>query len=164
MGLGAQNTSNEKDDRYIVNGSHTNVVLQDMVHKYIEKFVLCPNCGLPETTLKVSLKKETIHHVCAACGAKELADVSHKLCTYILAQEKKKKMEEKKMGKDSKKDKERIKEKKSASSDEDSAEKEKKKKKEKKEKKSKKKKEVDVVEEIAAEVDNLSVDDATLLS
>merc|ERR1711957_428636 len=91
--LGAQTTMNEKDDRFVVNGSHTDAILQEMVHRYVEKFVLCPNCGLPETNYKI--KNGLIHHVCAACGAKELVDMQHKLCTYILSQHKKKKAEEK---------------------------------------------------------------------
>ena len=47
--LGAQTTYNAETDRAIVNGHHTDKVLQDMIHKYIESFVLCSNCGLPET-------------------------------------------------------------------------------------------------------------------
>jgi len=98
--LGAQTKYSEKDDRYIVNGSHADVALQQMVHKYIEGFVLCPQCGLPETHYKI--KEGCIYHRCAACGAKEMVDMEHKLCTYILAQHKK----EKKMKKEqAKKDK-----------------------------------------------------------
>merc|ERR1712157_87231 len=72
--LGAQTTYNEKDDRAVVNGSHTDAALQAMIHK------------------------------CAACGSKEMVDMGHKLCTYILAQDKKAKKEKKK-DKGDKKDK-----------------------------------------------------------
>mmetsp|Transcript_26724 Transcript_26724/g.53294 ORF Transcript_26724/g.53294 Transcript_26724/m.53294 type:complete len:395 (-) Transcript_26724:184-1368(-) len=171
--LGAQTTMNEKDDRFVVNGSHTDAILQEMVHRYVEKFVLCPNCSLPETNYKI--KNGLIHHVCAACGAKELVDMQHKLCTYILSQHKKKKAEEKaeekknggKKKKDVKKDK---KDKKNTSSDEDDsvkkAKKDKKKgKKDKKDKKEKKKdkKKDSSFEDGATDMENLSVDDATLL-
>jgi hypothetical protein len=61
------------------------------MHRYIEKFVLCPNCGLPETEYKI--KSDCIYHKCAACGAKEMVDMSHKLCNYILAENKKAKKE-----------------------------------------------------------------------
>lgn len=95
--LGAQTRYNAETDRAIVNGAHTDAVLQDLVHKYIEKFVLCPNCNLPETEYKI--KNDTIYHRCAACGAKEMVDMSHKLCNYILAEDKKAKKEAKSKGK-----------------------------------------------------------------
>jgi hypothetical protein len=94
-----------------VNGHHTDIVLQQLMHKYIESFVLCPNCRLPETEYKI--KSGVIFHKCAACGAKEMVDMTHKLCTYIIAQDKKAKAEAKKEGK--KKDKK--KEKKDGNSD-----------------------------------------------
>merc|ERR1712045_97416 len=94
--LGAQTSFNVKDDRAVVNGSHTDAALQAMIHKYVEGFVLCPQCGLPETKYKI--KGGCIYHNCAACGAVEMVDMEHKLCTYILAQHKKK-MKEKKEAK-----------------------------------------------------------------
>lgn len=45
-----QTRYNEEDERAIVNGAHTNAVLQQLVHKYVELFVLCPNCRLPESS------------------------------------------------------------------------------------------------------------------
>lgn len=87
--MGAQTTFNEEDDRAVVNGAHTDAEMQQCVHKYIEKFVLCPNCNLPETSY--SIKQGCIWHRCAACGAKEMVDMNHKLTTYILSQDKKNK-------------------------------------------------------------------------
>merc|ERR1712183_983103 len=85
-------------------------------------------CHLPET--KYSIKNGTVWHRCAACGAKEMVDMNHKLTNYILAQDKKDKNKIKKEG-GKKKGKD--------DSDEDKDKKKKdKKKKEKKEKKSKK--------------------------
>ncbi len=103
--LGAQTTYNADTDRAVVNGAHIDTVLQDLIHRYIDKFVLCPNCHLPETDYKI--KSECIYHKCAACGAKEMVDMGHKLCTYILAQDKKAKKEGK--GKKNKKDKKKDK-------------------------------------------------------
>merc|ERR1712161_173257 len=88
-------------DRAIVNGAHTDSVLQNLVHIYVQGFVLCPNCNLPETKYKI--KGGCIFHNCAACGAKDMLDMSHKLCTFILAQDKKdkeKKKKDKKKGKE----------------------------------------------------------------
>lgn len=45
-----QTRYNEEDERAIVNGAHTNAILQQLVHKYVELFVLCPNCRLPESS------------------------------------------------------------------------------------------------------------------
>ena len=61
-------------------------VLQDKLSVYIEKFVLCPACKLPETSYKI--KSEIIYHNCLACGAREMCDMQHKLTTYILKQHK----------------------------------------------------------------------------
>lgn len=94
--LGAQTTWNPETERAVVNGSHTDRDLQTLVHKYVELFVLCPSCRLPETEYKV--KNEMIWHKCAACGAKEAVDMTHKLCTYILAQHKKAKKEVSEVG------------------------------------------------------------------
>lgn len=125
--LGAQTTYNAETDRAVVNGHHTDKALQEMIHKYIEAFVVCPNCGLPETEYKI--KSGVIFHKCAACGAKEMVDMTHKLCNYILATDKKNKADAKKADKKKKKGKK--------DGDSDDGEE---KKKEKKEKKSKDKK------------------------
>lgn len=133
--LGAQTSYNEETDRAVVNGAHNDKVLQDNVHKYIENFVLCPSCRLPESEYKI--KNEIIWHRCKACGAKEMVNMQHKLCTFILAQNKKKKKMDKKNGK-----KDKDKKGKKNDSDEDKK-KEKKEKKEKKDKKDKKKEKKD---------------------
>ncbi|KAL7568767.1 hypothetical protein ACA910_021757 [Epithemia clementina (nom. ined.)] len=123
--LGAQSRYSPDTDRAIVNGAHTDAVLQDLIHKYIEKFVLCPNCGLPETNYKI--KSETIYHKCAACGAKEMVDMSHRLCNYILAEEKKVKKDKGKNKKDEKKAKKEKKKDKDGSDDDKKKKKDKKK-------------------------------------
>ena len=103
--LGAQSRYNADTDKAIVNGAHTDAVLQDLMHLYIEKFVLCPNCGLPESEYKI--KSDAIFHRCKACGAKEMVDMSHKLCNYILAEDKKAKKAGKSDGKKKKDKKEK---------------------------------------------------------
>lgn len=108
--LGAQTRYNEEDERAIVNGAHTNATLQQLVHKYVELFVLCPNCRLPESKYKI--KNGAIFHKCYACGAKDMVDMSHKLCTYIVNTAKKAKKSKDKDSKDSKEKKREKKEKK----------------------------------------------------
>lgn len=134
--IGAQTKYIEKDDKAIVNGAHTTQLLQSCVHKYIESFVLCPNCKLPETDYKI--KNGCISHRCKACGHKEMVDMNHKLCTFILAQHKKTAKDKKKSGKKDEEDKKKVK--KSKKSKDDDSDGEKKKAKKDKKKKDKKKK------------------------
>jgi len=126
-----------------------------MVHRYIEGFVLCPNCRLPETDYKI--KSDTIYHKCAACGAKEMLNMQHKLCTYILAQDKKAKKDAKSKDKKKKGDKEAGKEEKKKSK-KDKAEGSDEEKKEKKDKKKKKKDDdSNDDDELAGATDDLSL-------
>jgi translation initiation factor 5 len=137
--LGAQSRYSPDTDKAIVNGAHTDGMLQDLMHRYIEKFVLCPNCRLPESEYKI--KNDLIFHRCKACGAKEMVDMSHKLCNFILAEDKKAKKEAKsKGGKKTEKDEDKDSKKKKKSKDDSDEEKKKAKKEKKKEKKSKKEK------------------------
>ena len=130
--LGAQSKWTEETDRAVVNGAHPKDEMQSLVDKYCDLFVLCPTCTYPETRLKVKSKKKEIWHNCKACGGKNMVDMSHKLCTFILKEHKNLKAQEKKDGKSKKEKKKEKKEKK-----------EKKKKKDKKKKKKKKDKKSD---------------------
>ena len=49
--LGAQTQFDVKNDRFIVNGSHESVRLQELLDGFIKKFVLCQECDNPETNL-----------------------------------------------------------------------------------------------------------------
>jgi len=137
--LGAQTTYAPDTDRAVVNGAHTDDTLQELIHRYIENFVLCPNCALPETEYKI--KNDIIYHKCAACGSKVMVDMSHKLCTYILAQDKKAKKDAKSKDKKNKKDEKKKDKNKKKDKDRDGSDEEKKKNKKdkKKDKKDKKK-------------------------
>jgi translation initiation factor 5 len=104
--LGAQVKYTAETDKAIVNGAHTDGTLQELMHRYIEKFVLCPNCGLPESEYKI--KSDCIFHRCKACGAKEMVDMSHKLCNFILAEDKKARKEAKSKDKKLEKDDDKV--------------------------------------------------------
>ncbi|KAL1509333.1 hypothetical protein ABEB36_004089 [Hypothenemus hampei] len=82
--LGAQTLFDFKNERFIVNGSHDAVKLQDLLDGFIRKFVLCPECENPETELIVSTKKNTVSQGCKACGYHGLLISNHKLMTFIL--------------------------------------------------------------------------------
>ena len=109
--VGAQTTYAADTERAIVNGAHRDGDLQNHLSKYIENFVLCKNCKLPETYYKI--KDGLISQKCNACGSKEAVDMRHKLTAFILAQHKKAKAESSKKDKaDKKKEKKEKKDKK----------------------------------------------------
>ena len=85
--IGSQTSFSAETDRAIVNGAHTAQDLQTHLCRYIENFVLCENCRLPETHYKI--KAGAISQKCLACGHKSAVDMTHKLTTFILAQHKK---------------------------------------------------------------------------
>jgi translation initiation factor 2 beta subunit (eIF-2beta)/eIF-5 len=51
--VGSQTTYAADTDRAIVNGAHIDTDLQTHLKRYIENFVLCKNCRLPETHYKI---------------------------------------------------------------------------------------------------------------
>ncbi|SAM01318.1 hypothetical protein [Absidia glauca] len=80
--LGAQVKCDDKNERYIVNGEHDAERLQTILDGFISKFVLCASCRNPETDLII--KNDDIMMDCKACGAQNMADMRHKLSTYIV--------------------------------------------------------------------------------
>lgn len=83
--LGAQSKYDAKEDKSSVNGDHPNSDLVRILNKFIDEYVLCPNCHLPETVLVLKRKKD-LYHRCAACGAESIIDASNrmsKFSTYV---------------------------------------------------------------------------------
>lgn len=81
--LGAQTTLDDKNDRYIINGSHSADRLRELLDSFIEKFVLCQSCKNPETDLKITKADGMILRDCKACGKRSNVDMRHKLTTFI---------------------------------------------------------------------------------
>lgn len=82
MELGAQTKFDEAADRAVIQGSHNAPDLQKSLDKFIEQFVLCPTCKLPEIKMKV--KSSNIKIDCAACGHNGNLATAHKLSQFIL--------------------------------------------------------------------------------
>lgn len=84
--LGAQTSTDEKNERYIVNGAHDANRLRELLDAFIEKFVLCKSCKNPETELVIikSGRVEDIIRDCKACGERTGVDMRHKLTTFIV--------------------------------------------------------------------------------
>ncbi|GAA95454.1 uncharacterized protein L969DRAFT_70844 [Mixia osmundae IAM 14324] len=81
--LGAQTITDDKNDRFIVNGAHDLSRLRELLDSFIDKFVLCPSCKNPETDLVIT-RDEMILRDCKACGHSGRVDMAHKLTTFIL--------------------------------------------------------------------------------
>merc|ERR1712190_704925 len=83
--VGAQSsyTNKEKEgERGVGNGHHDTPVFQTLVDKFIEKYVLCAGCNLPEIDMVVN-KKGLIVATCKGCGWNGELDNRHRLATYI---------------------------------------------------------------------------------
>lgn len=83
--LGASTSySNKKGEgeRTIINGHHDTQVFQGLLDKFIEKYVLCQSCNLPE--IDILVRKDSIVGSCKACGCKTGLDMGHKVATFIL--------------------------------------------------------------------------------
>lgn len=79
--VGAQSRFSASTDRAVVNGSHQQADLAKILERFIQGFILCPTCKLPE--LKMSVKSQ-IKIDCAACGHNSVLKSTHKLTQYIL--------------------------------------------------------------------------------
>ncbi len=66
----------------ILNGARTQGEMVSRLDRFIEKFVLCRKCSLPE--IKISIKKGLLYGDCRACGGSELIENAHKLVSFIV--------------------------------------------------------------------------------
>merc|ERR1712139_732860 len=76
--LGAQSTYAPNDA--IVNGWHETPDLVPLLDKYIETYVLCQKCHLPEIKAKMKVQSKKVSFMtakCQACGWKGALDSTH---------------------------------------------------------------------------------------
>lgn len=88
LDLGAQTNMDPPDDRWIINGAHDGETLQRSLFIFIEKYVLCDDCGNPETDFVI--KDEVVRKDCKACGARSKPLVHTNLINFILKTQSKK--------------------------------------------------------------------------
>eukprot|EP00003_Mantamonas_plastica_P007103 TRINITY_DN1591_c0_g1_i2.p1 TRINITY_DN1591_c0_g1~~TRINITY_DN1591_c0_g1_i2.p1 ORF type:complete len:484 (-),score=196.78 TRINITY_DN1591_c0_g1_i2:79-1503(-) len=81
--LNAQSKYDEKREAAQVNGEFDYKSMFAVLQEFIQEFILCPNCHLPE--LVHSVDKKQILVDCAACGHNGELQTVHKLTKYILS-------------------------------------------------------------------------------
>jgi translation initiation factor 5 len=60
---------NNKDNSF--NGLYNKDKIQEIIYDYINEFVICKNCNIPEllySNIKISSKKTKLNSICSACG------------------------------------------------------------------------------------------------
>ena len=72
-----------KANSYLINGNHPVEKLQELLDKFIKKYVLCPKCHLPEIHGKIKVTKKDIKCTCRSCGTVSKLDNAHDFATYI---------------------------------------------------------------------------------
>lgn len=79
--LGSQTDIKSSD--YIISGKHSFDKLEELLEKFIAKYVICKakTCKLPE--IRIFIKKNSIFGKCKACSAVSPLDEKHKLGNYI---------------------------------------------------------------------------------
>ena len=61
-------SANIEGQRAVFAGKHFRVTMIDLLNRYMKEYVICPECGKPDTNL---LKEDRINFlVCEACGAR----------------------------------------------------------------------------------------------
>ncbi|UKK01048.2 eukaryotic translation initiation factor 5 [Theileria orientalis] len=80
--LGAMSKFEEAEEKALINGAHTESSLATVLDKFIEMYVLCQKCQLPET--EVLVKRGELHSSCNACGHKGVLDMTHKAASYMI--------------------------------------------------------------------------------
>ena len=62
-------TSGQKEgDRLVLNNKIPSAKINSKIEQYVKEFVICKECGKPDTELKKENRLTTLH--CLACGAK----------------------------------------------------------------------------------------------
>merc|ERR1712098_1032628 len=79
IGYDLATSINQKNNT--IKGPHDNTEIQNSIDKYINAFILCPKCSIPELVLSVSGKKKKMkcEYKCSACGESGVFKVTGKV-------------------------------------------------------------------------------------
>jgi translation initiation factor 5 len=72
----------DKQDRVVVNGKFPAEEILEKLFDFTDKFVLCKQCGLPETEMSVD-RQGNIKLICASCSYETKVNPREKLATFI---------------------------------------------------------------------------------
>jgi translation initiation factor 5 len=76
-------TRTAEQEPYVVPGGYSAESLAKLLDGFIAKYVICKTDRNPETTIGISSKGE-IRLKCKACGSTTVADMNHKMASYIV--------------------------------------------------------------------------------
>lgn len=73
--------TNCNEKKVTINGHHSTSDIQKAIYAYINSYLLCSSCSVPELIPNVEGKKKrkTLHFRCSACGHSFMADSKSKL-------------------------------------------------------------------------------------
>jgi translation initiation factor 2 beta subunit (eIF-2beta)/eIF-5 len=70
---------------HALKGRHAAPDLQKTLKKFIDAFILCPNCKLPELRITIDQKAKSLRANCTACSAREHSVTStHKIKSFMI--------------------------------------------------------------------------------
>mmetsp|Transcript_59730 Transcript_59730/g.94867 ORF Transcript_59730/g.94867 Transcript_59730/m.94867 type:complete len:474 (-) Transcript_59730:75-1496(-) len=82
LGVDSQFVKKEGDVEYCyINGSHDVSAFQSLLDEFIDKYVCCEQCRLPEVDMYIS--KGVVHGKCKACGWTNALDNKHRVAHFI---------------------------------------------------------------------------------
>jgi translation initiation factor 5 len=79
-GLCTQTHNEAANNRITISGEFRQSDIQLQIFKFIERFVLCRECGLPETVYRFG--KHHLSYKCRSCGYRDT--IEHKLTKFII--------------------------------------------------------------------------------
>lgn len=82
LGCDSQFVRKEGDGEYCyINGSHDVSAFQSLLDEFIDKYVCCKQCHLPEVDMYIS--KGVVHGKCKACGWSNALDNKHRVANFM---------------------------------------------------------------------------------
>lgn len=90
LSLGTNSGHQTKSDHLFVQGEHSQKKIQKFIYKYIDEFLMCPKCKIPDTCFKItktSKKKKELSIVCQSCGTDSVLSntkIDSKMVNYII--------------------------------------------------------------------------------
>ncbi|EFC43813.1 predicted protein [Naegleria gruberi] len=82
--LAALSKVDYKNDKAVINGKYDLNQVEDALEKFIQNFLLCSKCHLPELDFAIKSNKDPVATTCRACGNAGQIDSTEKLYTTII--------------------------------------------------------------------------------